>query len=73
MSTTDLNPHLTAPDPDSPIANQWWIGLSFDQQTFICQHYNLPSMSPYSILTAYRNRSTLRSLPNWPETTFTKI
>lgn len=74
MSTpTNFNPNLTTPHSDSPIANQWWSGLSFNQQEFIRNNYNLPSMTPYSILIAYQNRNGLRSAPNWPETSFTQI
>jgi hypothetical protein len=73
-SPLPYNPHLTTPAEDSPIANQWWSGLSFDQQQFISAHYWINiGISPYTILLAYRNRSTLRALPDWPETTFTKI
>ena len=70
---SNLNPNLTTPQPDSPIANQWWSGLSFNQQEFIRTNYNLPSMTPYSILGAYYERDDLRSAPNWPETKFTQI
>jgi len=72
--STHLNPYLTTPAEDSPTANLWWTGLSFDQQQFIRVYYDMNvEISPYTILLAYRNRSTLRALPNWPETTFTKI
>jgi hypothetical protein len=73
MSSYSFNPHLTTPDPDSPIANQWWSGLSFAQQEFIDSYYQVNSVSPYTILLAYRSRNTLRALPDWPETSFNQI
>lgn len=69
MST--LNPHTNTPDPDSPLANQWWSGLSFHQQEFISSYYHCKiNLSPYTILLTYRNRDMLRKLNGWPETEF---
>ena len=72
MNYNPINQHIN--NPEQYAADLWYDHLTFEQQQFLTNHYQVPvGGSPFARLKAYQDRDNTHKMLDWPANVFRAI